>query len=300
MTPGRILYLLRREMERGAGASWHFHRTRPKITSWRQSELPAAPPVAVHTLTGSGDWLLCLWMLASWQIATGKTWQIVIHEDGTLGDEEKATIREIFPQAELVNPLLVASRMDEALRDYPACAEYRKSHPLARKIFDIPVLAGSREHLFILDSDVLFFQRPDELLRWAEERPAESWFNEDAKEGALISPAEASEKLDCALWPRVNSGLVALHRPSIDLAFCERALRETSLLEGHIWRVEQTLFALCASKAASGGLLPSTYEVSLGKNRHPDAVARHYVGAVRKHFYREGLPIVAKRLKLHA
>lgn len=299
MTPGRILYLLQREWERGLSASWHFHRTLPGISHWQPRDMPAAPAVPVHTLTGSGDWLLCLWMLASWQITTGRSWEIVIHEDGTLSEREKSTIQTIFPKARLISPGEIASQMDSALRKHPACAKYRETHPLARKIFDIPVLAAN-EHLFILDSDVLFFQRPDELLRWAENRPAESWFNEDAREGALIDPAEASEKLDCILWPRVNSGLVALHRPCIDLDFCEKALRETSLLKGHIWRVEQTLFALCASRAASGGLLPWTYEVSLDKNKKTDTVARHYVGAVRKHFYREGLPTVAKLLKLRA
>ena len=60
-------------------------------------------------------------------------------------------------------------------------------------------------------------------------------------------------------------------------------------MRGPIWRVEQTLFALCASRGGKGGLLPKNYEVSLRRRASPDAIARHYVGAVRDRFYGEGL-----------
>jgi len=46
---------------------------------------------------------------------------------------------------------------------------------------------------------------------------------------------------------------------------------------------------LCAARHGKGGLLPRKYEVSLGKDAAPDAVSRHYVGAVRDRFYAEGL-----------
>jgi hypothetical protein len=77
---------------------------------------------------------------------------------------------------------------------------------------------------------------------------------------------------------------------------CERALRETNLLKGHIWLVEQTLFAICASAWGRGGLLPAEYEVSLDPNARPGAVARHYVGAVRERFYGEGIARVQREL----
>ena len=119
------------------------------------------------------------------------------------------------------------------------------------------------------------------------------WFNEDVAESALISEAEARSELGVELWPRVNSGLCLMHRPALDLAFCEQALARTAILRGRVWRIEQTLFALCASRGGQGGLLPPKYEVSLGRGAAEGAVARHYVGAVRDRFYGEGLPRLA-------
>ena len=78
-----------------------------------------------------------------------------------------------------------------------------------------------------------------------------------------------------------------------DLEMYGQHLGETSILKGQMWRVEQTLFALCASRHGKGGLLPKTYEISLGKNSAEDCIARNYIGTARDRFYGEGM----KRLR---
>ena len=160
---------------------------------------------------------------------------------------------------------------------------YRLAHPLARKIFDIPVLTrGGTVHHPGQRPPLL--PEPEAILRWCDEGFGECWFNEDVQESLPIPREEVREKLGIDVWHRVNSGLCLLDRAAIDLDLCERALRETSLLKGHIWLVEQSLFAICASAQGLGGLLPPEYEVSLERKARPDAVARHYVGAVRQQF----------------
>ena len=166
-------------------------------------------------------------------------------------------------------------------------------HPLALKIFDMPYFCESPGSL-MLDSDMLFFNHPREIMDWVGNGAKECWFNEDIAEGSLVSPEKESlEDLGVKLWPRVNSGLALITKEAIDFEFLRRVLGETSILKGNLWRVEQTLFALCASRYGKGGLLPKTYEVSLGKDAAEDCVARHYVGAVRERFFGEGL----KRLR---
>jgi hypothetical protein len=125
---------------------------------------------------------------------------------------------------------------------------------------------------------------------WAASDLDECWFNQDVQEGSLITAAEARTELGVKIWPRVNSGLCLLTKSAMDLDLCDRTLAQTSILSGHVWRIEQTLLMLCAARHGKGGLLPAKYEVSLGKNAALDAVSRHYVGAVRDRFYAEGLP----------
>ncbi len=296
MTPGRLLYLLRRDFKRGFSATWHDRVTSRRILNWRNP--CAGEPVQeipVHVLTGRDDWLLACWMLASWFHTTQCNWRVVIHDDGHLPPEAREAFVKVAPGVRGVSAGDADRTVLDALDGHPACRKYRLAHPLARKIFDVPALTRG-ERFIILDSDVLFFRKPDAILNWCGQSSKECWFNQDVKESLPISREEALEKLGIDVWPRVNSGLCLLDRSAIDLDLCERALRETSLLQGHVWLVEQSLFAICASAHGLGGLLPPEYEVSLDWKGRPDAVARHYVGAVRQRFYGEGIARVRRDL----
>jgi hypothetical protein len=260
-----------------------------RILNWR-NPCAGQPPeaVPVHLLTGRDDWLLACWMLASWFHATQRNWRVFMHDDGQMPAEALGAIEKMLPGITRIAAGEADVKVNAALAGYPACRDYRLAHPLARKIFDVPLLSTA-ERFIILDSDVLFFRKPEVILRWCENGKDECWFNEDASDVLPISREEAREKLGIEIWPRVNSGLCLLERPAIDLELCDKALRETSLLTGHVWLVEQALFAICASARNRGGLLPSEYEVSLEKKARPGAVARHYVGAVRQRFFAEGM-----------
>jgi hypothetical protein len=283
--PRRLWGLLRR----GWRASWHRSKTLPRIRKWQRpfwSEHPRTVPV--HVLTGKNDWELAAWMLASWFHFSECAWPVVIHDDGTLTNEAGGVLRALFPDVRIITRAEADKAMETVLKPFPFLYEYRALHPLALKILDVAHFTrGGR--MIVLDSDLLFFGYPREILDWTDKNNEESWFNEDAAEGSLVSAQEAKEELDVTLWPRVNSGLCLLHKPTIDFEFCDRALAETAILRGPISRVEQTLFALCASRKNHGGLLPTRYEVSLAKHSACDAVARHYVSAVRDRFYGEGL-----------
>ncbi|HVS53821.1 MAG TPA: hypothetical protein VHD62_15805 [Opitutaceae bacterium] len=297
MTPGRLLWLARRDLARGWRATYgDYVASRRILRAPLPRRAPATWPIEVHVLLGRETWRLALWMLATWENHTGYSWPVWLWEDGTLDASAIECLQFVLPAARVLRKAEATSMVDTLLANHPACRAYRPRHPLAQKIFDIPLLAGT-EKFILLDSDVIFFRRPGEILEWCAGQRAGCWFNEDVREGSLLAAAEARSALGVELWPRVNSGLCLLERNFLDLELCERALNHSSLLAGHPWRVEQTLIALCASKFARGGLLPPTYEVSLAPHRRPDAIARHYVGAVRQQFFSEGVPAAREALK---
>lgn len=294
MTLGRLLWLARRDLKRGWSASYHHYQTLPRIAHWNWSFWKEKPEnVPLHVLTGENDWLLAAWMLASFFTFTETSWPLVIHDDGTLPEDGRGTLKEMFRNVRFISRFEADSAMTEVLQSLPRCLRYRMSHPLALKIFDMAHFANAERYL-VMDSDVLFFRKPREIVDWARATERrDCWFNEDASESTLVSDAEAQEKLGIHLWPKVNSGLCLINREAIDFQLCEEALANTSLLRGHVWRIEQTLFALCASRKGRGGLLPKSYEVSLARRAGRDIVARHYVGAVRNRFFGEGLKRLA-------
>ena len=78
------------------------------------------------------------------------------------------------------------------------------------------------------------------------------------------------------------------------LEWIEEFLSIPGMLEGHFWRIEQTLYALCASRFGVE-LLPDDYRVFLDGNLG-DRPFRHYVGAVRDRMYTEGMRRLAPLL----
>ena len=62
-------------------------------------------------------------------------------------------------------------------------------------------------------------------------------------------------------------------------------------IQSHLWRIEQTFFALCSSKYGVE-LLPEPYDVHLDEGiRGP---VRHYVGTVRQQMYEEEIQRLVK------
>src|SRR4029078_10838206 len=150
-----------------------------------------------------------------------------------------------FPTARIIDRQEADAKIQPLLHPFPFCADYRRQHPLALKVFDIPHFAAG-ERFMIFDSDLLFFNHPREIMTWVRSGADDCRFNEDVKEGALLTGAEARSKLGGDIWPRVNSGLCLLTKNAIDFDLCDRALAQTSILSGHVWRIEQTLLMLCA------------------------------------------------------
>jgi hypothetical protein len=297
INPGRLWWQLRRDLKRGWGAAYHDYNTLPRIEEWSWAYWGEKPvDVSVHVLTSEKDWRLAAWSLASFLHYTEIAWPVIIHDDGTLSEEAIKVLGELFESCRIITRAESDAEVSRALVPFPFCLDYRNTHPLGLKVFDMAHYARS-ERFIVLDSDVLFFRRPQDIIGWATAPLAKDcWFNEDAQENSLLTASEAREELNVKLWSRVNTGLCLLYRAAMEPDFCDRALALTSILRGHMWRVEQTLFALCASRQGKGGLLPKTYEVSLERNAGKDVTSRHYVAAVRDRFFAEGLKRLSDEL----
>src|SRR5688572_13353551 len=137
ISPGRLWWLIRRDLKRGWGATYHDYKTKPRIAEWSWpfwNDVPQSTPV--HVLTGKHDWQLCAWMLASWFHFTEETWTVVIHDDGTLPEEGRALFQNLFKTSRIISRPDSDARMDKVLSGFPRCRDYRNRHPLGLKIFD--------------------------------------------------------------------------------------------------------------------------------------------------------------------
>ena len=114
----------------------------------------------------------------------------------------------------------------------------------------------------------------------------------DCDSAYTVDTATVRARLGNELLARVNTGLGLIHRDSIKWEWIEEFLALPGLTEGHFWRIEQTLYALCSSRYGAE-LLPQEYTVNLEAGV-PPRILRHYVGAIRHLMYGEGIAHLVK------
>jgi hypothetical protein len=287
-----MLLALRARLRHGLTTLYFRDVVRPQILR--------TPPVTgiddtceIHVLTSTDDWLNLVWTLKSFYAVSPRPYALCIHEDGTLGDVALNALREHFPDARLIRRKEADAKMEAVLVNRPACRTFRRVNLLAPKVFDfIEFLEGERMAVF--DSDLLFYRPPEAYLALLEDSGTRlNTFNEDIASAYAIDEASI-RKAGHKILPRINSGLGVVHRDSMPLDWIEEFLNIYGLADGHFWRIEQTLFALCATRYG-GALLPPEYRVYIGKGTGGRPM-RHYVGAVRHLMYAEGMRFLAPKL----
>ena len=290
---GRLLLQARNKFGHGPRVAYYRDVVRPRILKTAPINTASGGVAEVVVLSSHNDLLNLLWSLKSFYHQTRENFPLVILDDGSFTGVDTATVLSHFPNARLILAERANSEVPTILRGYPLCARFREFHPLARKIFDAAFYL-SADRMLLLDSDLVFFRKPEELLAAAAGHcPAHNAFNEDVQPGLNISGDEATIRFDIQLLDRFNSGCGVLRREALRLDWMEEFLSAESIWNGHPWRIEQTLLALAACRDGAA-LLPSTYRVSLEAGIE-GCVMRHYVGAVRHLMYREGIATLMRK-----
>jgi hypothetical protein len=287
VTPGALWLRLNQKFGHGLRVAWYRDVVRPRILSTEPIAGTTDKRCEIHVLTSKEDWLNLVWTLKSFYVASGRRYALCIHEDGSLADGELAAFAEHFPDARIIRRAVADAKLPEVLRNFPRSLAFRNTNLLAPKVFDfIAYLESERMGLF--DSDLLFFAEPTIYLQRVED-PAyrRNTFNPDCRDVYTVEPIVVRMRTGLEVLPRVNSGFGLVHRGSIRWEWTEEFLALPGMLDGHFWRIEQTLFALCSSRFGAE-LLPDEYTLSLAPGIGTRAF-RHYNGAIRHLMYREGM-----------
>lgn len=286
MLPGRLLLKTRMKFGHGLRTAYYRDVVRPRI-------LDTAPIVdtddarcEIHVLTSAKDWIDLVWALKSFYRNCGRRYRLCIHDDGTLGQDRIAKLAGHFPNARIISRTEADAAVLPTLEKYPLCHEFRRSNLLSPKVFDFAHYLEA-DRMMLLDSDVLFFSEPTDLVRRIEDASyRKNTVNGDVETALTVEPELVRDLMGFDLLPRFNSGLGLIHRESLRLDWFEEFLGLPGIL-GHFWRIEQTLFALCSSRFGAE-LLPPDYDVRLTRDANHGPV-RHYVGAIRHRMYLEGV-----------
>jgi hypothetical protein len=293
LTPGAIKLVVDDAIKHGAKGIWYRDVVRSRILQTPPVEDTSDRLCEIHVLTSARDWLNLLWTLKSFYTVSRRRYALCIHEDGSLDVSALGHLARHFPDARIIRRTHADAVADTMLQSFPRSLEFRRTNLLAPKLFDFLAFLES-DRMAVFDSDLLFFDEPIAYLTRIEDPSYMlNTFNADFGDAYTVDRQAVRTLIGHELVACFNSGLGLAHRNSLLLEWIEEFLSLPGILEGHFWRIEQTLYALCSSRFGVE-LLPQEYTLNLqpGINGRP---FRHYVGGIRHLLYSEGMAELVRR-----
>ncbi len=249
-------------------------------------EFAGAPRVTLHVLTGKRFWFQTAFCLSSFANHAQVGLDVEIFDDGTIDLELRQRIEAFSPRARLHAQPEIVARLHEHLPEqkFPTLRERWRNYPNIRKLIDPHI--GSSGWKLVIDSDLLFFRRPDFLLDWLRtpDRPLHAV---DCQE-SYGYPRKLLEKLAGAPLPAlVNVGLCGWRSEDLDWNELERWCRKLTFDYRPSYYLEQALVAMLAARHPSA-IAPAADYVTYP--RPPEAiecraVMHHYVAESKRWYY---------------
>ena len=243
-------------------------------------------PVELHLLTGRRFWYqtaFCLWTLAR---QSGRPLAPVIYDDGSLTEECQVPLARLFPDVRFVSRAETVNRLDEFLpaARYPVLRERWLNYPNIRKLTDPHV--GRSGWKLVLDSDLLFFHRPQFLLDWldAPDRPLHAV---DCETSYGYSRPLMNSLAGAPVADLVNVGLTGLHGDEIDWNKLEYWCRTLIEREHTSYYLEQALIAMrVAGRTCAIAPAADYLTLPLPPEAHDcRAVMHHYVAHSKRWYF---------------
>jgi|SRR6185437_8204147 len=214
--------------------------------------------------------------------------QVHYHEDGTLSENEFEILKKKFPGI----TIFIRSEQSQKVGDYllakglPHCAQLRGHFLFAIRSFDM-IIEKKTPYLLQIDSDVLFFSKPAEILAIVKKGDLNGCYNRDVLSMYSFDDPTIAKYIPAPLIHNFNAG-VFLHNFDESFFGFVDAILEQERQAGGSWHLEQTLFAMYASLKGNFSELPKTY--ALGKEARTigkEVISKHYVHNTGYDFHKD-------------
>jgi hypothetical protein len=247
-----------------------------------------AVPLPLHLLTGRRFWYqtaFCLWSFAR---QSGRNLAPVIYDDGTLTPGQCDPLTRLFPGTQFIFKKEIMSRLDAHLpaTRYPVLRERWQAYPNIRKLTDVHV--GQAGWKLVMDSDLLFFHRPQFILDWLGQ-PIRPLHAVDCETSYGYPRAVMNELAGAPVADLVNVGLTGLDGSALDWERMEWWCRTLIERHGPHYYLEQALIAMLVAGRECSIAPAADYVTMPGEEegRRCQAVMHHYVANSKKFYFRQ-------------
>ena len=246
-----------------------------------------AKPLELHMVVGTMFWYMAVFALASLKRHLDRELAVYFYSDGTLTKEQAEALSRLPIQAIFIKEQDISHRVETGLpkEKYPHLRERFQNYPNIRKLISPHI--GSYGPKIVLDADVLFYRKPEELMEW-QDSSEKILCATDCKESYGYPREELDRLAGGRLPPRVNVGITGLVSEKIKWDELEQWCAELHQKYGTHYYLEQALIAMMCVKAGYRQLDKDRYITGPSKAQaHSDAgVMQHYVDLSKKWYFR--------------
>ena len=226
-----------------------------------------ASPFEIHSLVCHRDVNMMLTSAKSF-LRFCPEMAFIVHDDGSLTTSDRDRLRGHLPGVEIIDRVLA----DRVMKDKLPAAVFaqRQRHVFLMKLFDFNHF-HTGTHTILLDSDIVFLSRPDEVIEWLSREDARPFYNKDwcpSYRAKTVPPA-------VDLPPSLNAGFMGYSgRFSMEEIY-------KWCFELDYWLEDQTLYALLLAGRGAEPLDPQRYMVYTGQPLTDRAVMVHFISPSR-------------------
>jgi hypothetical protein len=252
-------------------------------------EFPGTAPVTLHLMTGRRFWYQTAFCLHSFALAARTTVDAILYDDGSIDQTCAAHLASLGPRVRIRFHPELRSQLDHCLpvAQFPVLRERWDHYPNIRKLIDVHLASAGWK--LVIDSDLLFFRRPDAMLAWLHS-PDRPFHAVDCEESYGYSRPLLAKLASAPIPPLVNVGLCGLRSDTLDWAELEAWTAELHAREKTNYFLEQALVAMLAARQPCA-VAPAVDYVTLPTRTEvvaPRAVMHHYVAHAKRWYFRHG------------
>lgn len=122
----------------------------------------------LHIITCHSYLLMTLWCLKSFYDNSGLSPNLIIHDDGTLTNDDIRIFNNMFSDCKIISKELADERINPILQNYPYLKQFRnKNHYYPKQLIDVNYFA-EKDYLIYMDVDFIWYRSSKHIKQFYE------------------------------------------------------------------------------------------------------------------------------------
>jgi len=244
--------------------------------------------ISLYFLTGKKYLYQTLFCISSLSRVTQTSFRFVLVDDGSFDDRITAQIARQLPGAQIFTREMTEKNLNTCLpeQQYPNLRGKRAVYPHIKKLTDIHTIDPDGWKL-VLDSDMLFWDKPAAMLDWLQ-HPLAALYMLDCQQSYGYSTQLMEELCGRSIPALLNVGAIGLNSSQINWNHIETWIGTLEAKEGTSYYLEQALTAMLLAGTETTILPAGEYIVNPGQPAIQAAkgVLHHYVDLSKEGYFK--------------